>query len=100
MKQLRISFAVLALNFAAQAVCQIPQYETCRAEDGTTAYANCLVRNRQEEARYQRCFQQEHQERERERQEQERERREQERERKQQQHENYCHQHPDAAQCQ
>ena len=97
MKRLGMSLAVLVLSLAAQAVCPIPQYEQCRTEDGTNQYLNCLTRNRQEDARFQRCQQQEwreheqeRQERERERQEKEREQREQERERRQQAREKYC----------
>lgn len=88
-KRLGISVAVLTLNLTAQAVCPIPQYELCRAEDvGTDRYLNCLARNRQEDARYQQCQEQER----RERQERERERREREQEK-------YCQEHPDAPEC-
>jgi hypothetical protein len=88
LKRLGTIFAMLIFSLSAQAVCPIPQYEQCRAENGTDQYLNCLARNRQEDARFQQCQDQERRERERERQEQER--REQEK---------YCRQNPDAPDC-
>jgi len=63
--------------------------------EGQNEFQNCLARNRQEDARYRQCRDEERRERDRE----ERERREQERERQEKAHEKYCEQYPDAPQC-
>jgi hypothetical protein len=104
MKRLTSLVAVVVLGFVTQAqlvhacnvpLCHIPEYEQCRAEDGTVAFQNCLARNRQEDARYQQCQEQRREECKQERQEQERE----QQERNERAHEQYCQQHPDAPDC-
>ena len=80
----------LWLSAAAFAVCPIPQHEQCYAGD-----QNCERLNRQEDARYRQCMEEERREQERQYQEY-RENRERERER---QHATYCQQHPDAYEC-
>ena len=95
MRRFQAIFALLVFGSFAQAICPLPQYETCDANRGPNEFQNCLARNRQEDARYKQCRDEEKRERDRE----EQERREQELKLQEKAREKYCEQYPDSSQC-